>query len=115
MRALGQLLLDGLSEVVGLVLVSKVESHLTLVGLEGVKVGRPRGLVAELVVDLLVEDEHGAAVEVEYPHEVGAFRVVFDETRHAATPLVPPTEMHRIVSNGLKESNKINEKQRNTH
>ena len=76
------------------------DSHLTFVGLESVEIGGSRRLVAELVVDLLVEDEHRPAVEVEYPDEVGASRVVFDETRHAATPLVPPAKMQRILRNG---------------
>ena len=71
------------------------------------EIGGPRRLVAELVVDLLVEDEHGAAVKIEYPDEVGASRVVFDETRHAATPLVPPTKMQTVydTENKLKKWN----------
>ena len=75
------------------------DSNLAFVCLEGVEIGRPRRLVAELVVDLLVEDEHGAAVKIEYPDEVGASRVVFDETRHAATPLVPSTKKQKNVRN----------------
>ena len=65
-------------------------THLALICFEGVKVGWPRRLVSELVVDLLVEDEHCSAVEVVDPDKVGASRVVLDEARHAATPLVPP-------------------------
>lgn len=87
MPPFAQLVLDDLLELSRLRLIGKVEPHLTVVRLKRVEI-RPRGLVPELVVDLLIEDDD-PSIHVDDSDEVRPPGVVLDEAGHAARSFVP--------------------------
>ena len=70
------------------IFIREIQPDLTILGLECMEI-RPRSLISELIINLLIEDQH-LSVHIEDANEIRSPGIVFNEASNATTSFIPP-------------------------